>query len=272
MKKLIDIIKFIVIGIIQGLTEIFPISSSGHLAIAYDLLKIDSTNQLDITIYLHLASSIALCLFFKNQILQMIKGFFNFVFLKKKEYKEDFNLAIYLVLASIPICIVGFFLKPLVENFFTNLIFVACGFILTSFILFISSKLKENKESKYTFKNTFITGCIQCFSIFPGISRSGITLFGSKVTKLESKKGKEFTFLLLIPISLGSTILSIFDCNFASQFAKNTIYLYFIAMCTAFVATHIALKLFLKEKNTINYKYYALYLLFLGIFSLIYYL
>ncbi len=272
MKKIMDIIQYIIIGILQGISEILPISSSGHLAIAYDILKIDTINQLDITIYLHLASSIALCLFFKKQICQIIKGFFSFLFLKKKEYKEDFKLGMYLIFASIPICIVGFFLKPLVEQFFTNLVYVSCGFIITSFILLLSSLIKNNTDSKYRFKNTFITGLVQCLSVFPGISRSGTTLFGSKIAKLETNKGKEFTFLLLIPISIGSTFLSFLDCNFEAQFKNNTIYLYAISMLFAFIATYLSLKFFFKKADTLNYKYYIIYLFFLGCFSLIYYL
>lgn len=272
MTNFFEIIKFIIIGIVQGITEILPISSSGHLAITYDLLKINTTNQLDITIYLHLASSIALLIFFKDTLIKLIKGTCLYIFKKDKSYFNDFKLMLFLILSSIPVAIVGFILKPIVESFFQNIVFVSIGFLITAIVLLIISKMKTDSTNNYTFKNTFITGLIQCASIFPGISRSGITLFGSKVAKMNQKKGKEYTFLLLIPISFGSSLLAIFDTDFSTQIANNTIYLYLLAMIVAFIFTFLSLKYFFNSDLTKSYKKYVFYLLFLGLFTLIMYI
>jgi hypothetical protein len=118
---------------------------------------------------------------------------------------------------------------------FSNIIFVSIGFLITSITLLILKKI-HNKSNDYNLKNTLLVGAFQCLSVFPGISRSGITMLGSKASKLDLNKGKQFTFLLLIPISIGSSILSLFEdantliftdknekiCDFFGKIPKNT--------------------------------------------------
>lgn len=268
MKRLINIIKFIIIGIIQGVTEIFPVSSSGHLALCYHYFNIGQEIQLDLTIFLHLASSLALIVFFKEKISNLFQGFFKFVFKKNCNYKDDFKLSIYIVVSSIPVMICGFFIKPLIESLLSNMHFISIGFIISAIILIICSSIKEINDSKYNLKNTFITGVFQSLSVFPAISRSGITLFGSKIAKLDKNKSKEFTFLLLIPISIGSSFLSIIDLTKKSfSIFNENIYLYVIALITAYIFTYISLKLFFYKSNKIKLYYFSIYLILLSLLN-----
>ena len=94
MQKIITLLKYIFIGIVQGISEILPISSSGHLAILYNIFNIQESEQLNLTVFLHLASSIALCIYFKNEIIELIKGSFDYLFLKQKNNKSYFLLSI----------------------------------------------------------------------------------------------------------------------------------------------------------------------------------
>lgn len=262
LNRLIEVFKYILIGIIQGVSEIFPISSSGHLSIAYIFLNISNQQQLNLTIFLHFASSLALCIYFRKIISRMIKGFFQFVFKHNKSFHDDFMLTIYLLIASIPAVIVGTLIKPLVEQSLNNILIICINFSITGLILLFSSQIRNNNCKTYTFKNTIITGVFQCLAMFPGISRSGITLFGSKVAKLNEEKGKEFTFLLLLPISIGSTIMSIFDI---SKYEINSmqIYLYIISFLISFVFTLFSLKIFNKITKIKPY-YYSIYLFVLS--------
>ena len=269
LKQIIDIITFIIIGIIQGITEIFPVSSSGHLALCYYYFNVSNEIQLDLTIFLHLASSIALFIFFKNKILELIKGTFLYLFKKDKTQKENFMLVIYILIASIPITIVGFFIKPLIENLLSNIKFILIGFMITAILLLVNSFIKEQNKSSYDFKNTLITGLIQCFSVFPAISRSGVTLLGSKIAKLDHQKGKEFTFLLLIPISFGSSLLSIFDVIDNKIAINENIFLYLISMIVAFVFTLISLRLFFYKSKKIKIYVYSIYLILLSLINII---
>ena len=208
MEKIINLIKYIIIGIIQGISEILPISSSAHLAITYKLLSINNQNQFDLTIFLHFASCLALCIFFKDELIDMIVGFIKYVLKKDKTCKDSFMLFVYLIIATIPSVIVGLLIKPLVEDSFNNFILIGINLFITGLILLTFSMFKKNTNNTYNFKNTFVVGLFQCLAMFPGISRSGITILGSKVSRLNNKLGKQFSFLLLIPISFGSFIFS----------------------------------------------------------------
>ena len=271
IKKIINIIKYIIIGIVQGVSEILPISSSGHLSLTYELLNISKGNQLDITIYLHFASSLALCLFFKNKIKDIIKGCFSYIFKNDKSQIYSFKLFIYLVIATLPAATVGFFLDEFIEKYFNNSLFLSICFFITSIILLISSKLKSYTHSHYTFKNTIVVGLFQCLAIVPGISRSGTTMFAGKLSKLDSNKQKEFSFLLLIPISLGAFILSLTKPHNAFINFSEYSYLYLISMIISFVFTFLSLKMLMKKANEIPYIYFSIYLLILSVIILFFY-
>lgn len=271
VDKVIEIIKYIIIGIVQGISEILPISSSGHLSLTYKLLDISKSNQLDITIYLHFASSIALCLFFKDKIKDIIRGCYLYIFKKDKSQINSFKLLIYLILATIPAAITGLLFDEFIEANFNNSLALAICFFITSIILLISSRLKKYTNSTYTFKNTIVVGLFQCLAIFPGISRSGTTMFAANLSKLDSNKQKEFSFLLLIPISLGAFILSLIK-SYDTIFCFNeSSYLYLISMIVSFILTFLSLKILMKKIKNIPYVYFSIYLLILSVIILFFY-
>ena len=264
MEKIINLIKYIIIGIIQGISEILPISSSAHLAITYKLLNINNQNQFDLTIFLHFASCLALCIFFKDELIDMIVGFIKYVLKKDKTCKDSFMLFVYLIIATIPSVIVGLLIKPLVENSFNNFILIGINLFITGLILLTFLFFKKNTNNTYNFKNTFVVGLFQCLAMFPGISRSGITLFGSKISRLNNKLGKQFSFLLLIPISFGSFILSLLDLS-SYTFDVSNFYLYVISMIVTFIFTLLSLRLFFTKSHKVPYHYYSIYLFFLSL-------
>ena len=268
MNRIIEIIKYIIIGIIQGISEIFPISSSGHLALTYTLLNINNTDQLNLTIFLHFASTLALLFFFKDKIKMIIKDFFLFVFKKDRKYKDNFMLVIYLFISCIPIGIAGLFLKPIIEAFFNSLLYISLGFLLTGILLTIFNRLTYKNEN-LSYKNTMLSSVIQCICIFPGVSRSGTTLLSLKLFKIKEEKAKQFTFLLLIPISLASLFLSFFDDNIFYIFNSDNIFLYSISMIITFFVTFMSLKLFFYKNFKI--KYFILYMFIISFLTFLLY-
>lgn len=266
MQEIINILKFIIIGIVQGITEILPLSSSGHLAIVYKILNIDVKNQLDLTIYLHFASSIALLLYFKKDILILIKEFFNYLFKKKKESFGSFKMVIYLIIASIPAGICGIFISSFIEETFNNVNIIAINFTITAIVLIIKNNINIKKQLDYNFKNTFIIGVFQSLAIFPGISRSGITLFGGKISKLNDEYAKKFSFYLLIIISFGSSFLSLLKNKII---INNETILYIIAMLVASLFTYLSLKLFFSKKTNKS-KLFPIYLLIISFLILLF--
>ena len=265
MEKVIEIIKYIIIGIVQGISEIFPISSSGHLSLVYFAFNINEFEKLNLTIFVHLASCLALCVFYKKEIKELIIDFFSYLKNKDISKKDNYNFLLYLVIATIPSVIVGLFLKPIIEKSFNDIKFIVIGFILTSILLLYNPN--KNLISHYTFKNTFITGLFQSFALLPGLSRSGTTLFGSKIAKLNNVNGKKLTMFLLIPISIGSTILSFFDIN---NFNSTYLFLYTISFIVTFLITLISLKLFVNKFTNKHNKFFSMYLMALSLLILIF--
>lgn len=263
--SLIELLKYLFLGIIQGIAEILPISSSGHLAVAQYLMAVNYDNEALFAIFVHFASLLALLIYFRELIIRVIVNFFTYLTSKdiaeKQKAKPDFMLAIYLVVASIPVAFIGLFFEDMVTDLFGQLLFIGIGFLITALtLLFVGLFSKHRVNSTYTFKNTIITGLFQCIGILPGISRSGITMSGGRIAGLDNQKSKEFAFLLFIPVAAGSFILSLTDISVALSSGAELFIYYGVAMVAAFVFTYLALVFIFKKFSIKAYKYFAIYM------------
>ena len=267
MERFIEILKYIFLGFLQGISEILPISSSGHLMVAQHLLKVNESAIATFTIFLHFASLLALLIFFRKLIYRIISGSFQYLFYKNKDRKDDFLLLLYIIIASIPIGVIGILFQDSIESLFSNLLFVGFSFLFTAFVLFIISFLKEGNKEKVDLKAAIYTGFAQLIGIFPGVSRSGMTLSGAKCASLKQEKAKEFAFLLFIPAALGSFIFSLDDAKYLFQDSQMVI-LSMIAMIVAFIFTLLSLTFIFKKFNNKHYRYFAIYLVFIGVFTI----
>jgi len=265
---IIDIIKYFVLGLVQGIAEILPISSSGHLVLLQQLLSVNPENEASFAIFVHFASLLALVIFFRTIIWQIIKGFVLFIFKKAKEHKQDFWMGIYIIVASIPAALVGFLLEDQLDAIFSNLMIVGLGFLFTATILFLWPKFGKKTTEKLTMKTAIITGLFQAIGIIPGVSRSGITITGAKISGLEEKSAKQFAFLLFVPIALGSFVISLFDINTLANIQGVTLRYYLIAMVSAFMFTLLALLFIFKKFQFKHAKYFGIYLVVIGLFTL----
>lgn len=266
--NIIDIIKYFILGLVQGIAEILPISSSGHLALLQQLLAVNPDNEAGFAIFVHFASLVALVIFFRAIIWQIIKGFVLFVFKKAPEHKQDFWLGVYIIVASIPAALVGFLLEERIDAIFNNLLVIGLGFLFTATILFLWPKFGKKNTDKLTMKHAMITGLFQAIGIIPGVSRSGITITGAKISGLEEKSAKQFAFLLFVPIALGSFVISMFDISTLSNIQGATLGYYLIAMATAFIFTLLALLFIFKKFQFKHAKYFGIYLVVIGLFTL----
>lgn len=271
MDRLLELIKYIFVGILQGISEILPISSSGHLIVFQDIFNINTNNSVTFTILLHFASLCALLIYFRKTLIDLIKGTFLFVFKKDNQQKEKFLLMLYIIIASVPVGIIGILFEDKIESVFSNLLFVGINFIFTSALLFVISNIKNKNEHNVTLKSAIITGLFQVISIFPGISRSGATISGARISGLEENKAKNFSFLLFIPVALGSFIFSLDDASKMLLESKNTLILSVISMCFTFVFTYLSLLFVLKKFTNKHYKYFSLYLFLLGLATIFYF-
>ena len=202
-----DYLESIVLGLVQGLTEFLPISSSGHLEISKVILGNDLSNKesLLFTIVLHTATAFSTIFFFRKDLWEIFNGLFE----KKQNVSHNFSISI--IISMIPAVFVGLFLEETINSMFDgNLILVGSMLYITALLLFISDFLKL-KRNEINFKNSFIIGLVQAVAILPGISRSGATIASAVIMGIDREKAARFSFIMVIPLILGSMVKSILD-------------------------------------------------------------
>ncbi|MAG07218.1 UDP-diphosphatase [Candidatus Pacearchaeota archaeon] len=211
----------ILYAIIQAATEFLPISSSGHLALMSNIL--DTPNLFLITT-LHLASLLAVIIFTRKEI-------YNIITLKEKK------LALYLIIATIPAVIFGLFFKDLIEQTFSSLLVIGIAFIFTGTILFLTRF--ANRLQPLNAKNALIIGLFQIVALFPGISRSGMTISSALFAGIPKDKATKFSFLLFIPLAIGAGILEIGDAYFSTTLAIAFVICFILSLIFLQALTHI---------------------------------
>ena len=187
--------NIIILSIVQGIFEWFPVSSSGHLFLFHKILGMKPDINLDV--FLHFPSLFAILIFFRRRILNILKGFFSF-----NPCDENFKIGIYIISASIITGIIGFLIKD--KDFLENKITVSTGFLITTILLFLSGK---NGVKKIDFKSSIIIGFFQGLALLPGISRSGATMSIAKIYGINNEEAFNFSFLLAIPAIIGAILL-----------------------------------------------------------------
>lgn len=198
-------IEALVLGIIQGLTEFLPVSSSGHLEIGAVLLGAQSSENLLFAVVVHAATALSTIVVFRKDILEILKGLLEF------KWNDSWQFAIKIIVSMIPVGIVGVFFEDQVSAFFTgNLLLVGSMLLVTSALLFFTHFAK-NASGEVTLPKAIVIGLAQAVAILPGISRSGATISTALLLGVEKSKATRFSFLMvLIPI-LGASLLKMLD-------------------------------------------------------------
>ena len=191
-----NIFYIIFAAIIQGLTEFLPISSSGHLIILKEIFQIN-INNLDFEILLHLGTVFSIIFYYRKDIIQL-----GHEFIKNKNQYFYF-----IIIGCLPIAFIGLLIKDIIYIYFNNILFLPYTFIVSSIFLFLTRYF--NKSNNITFKIAFIVGLFQIFALFPGISRSGITIASLLILGVNQKDAIRFSFLMAIPLILGASLLEI---------------------------------------------------------------
>lgn len=275
MSYIIELIKYIILGIIQGITEIFPVSSSGHLVLFSTIFmggeNIDETLTLFLMIT-NMGSFLALLLFYFEDVKSLIIDGWQFVFNSSKrkdlETRNSFFYALKLVIAIIPIGIAGFFIKDALP---TNLLSVGISLCITATLLFIIFMLRNAKFNRIIdYKSATVIGLFQMFAVFPGVSRSGITLVGGLSQKIEIKKVMRFSFLSYLLVSIPVSLLGIVD----AINNPGTIHIpgFVLAFIFSFIFSLLTIKVMHKYVTVKNLIYFAVYALIVGLTSITLYI
>ncbi|OED58656.1 undecaprenyl-diphosphate phosphatase [Acholeplasma laidlawii] len=275
MDYIIELIKYIILGIIQGVTEIFPVSSSGHLVLFSNLFLGGEDINATLTLFLmitNMGSFLALLIYYFKDVKVLVVDSFNFVFNKEKRkeivVQENFNYALKLIIAIVPIGIAGLLIKDYLP---TNLLSIGITLIITSLLLFLVFLLRNKKFSNdITFKNAGVIGLIQMFAVFPGISRSGITLVGGLSQKIDIKKVMRFSFLCYLLISIPVSGLGLYDA--IKNPGKIDIPGFSLAFIFSFIFSLLTIKIMHKYVTVKNLIWFSLYALTVGLVSITLYI
>ena len=255
-------IDAIILGVIQGLTEFLPVSSSGHLEITRELLN---TNQLPsdnllMTSVLHFATALSTILVFRKDIYDLIKGLFD------KENKTSKSYIIKVLIAIVPAGLVGFLLSDEIEFLFSgNMILVGIMLIITGTLLFLT-KILKTKNFKISSIHALIIGLSQAFAVIPGISRSGATICTSLFLGNNKSEAAKFSFLIVIPVIFGAILKDVLSGDIFDNEIKISILI--IGFISSFLTGVLACKLMLKIVANNNLIYFSFYCFILGIISI----
>jgi undecaprenyl-diphosphatase len=252
------ILQAIILGLIQGLTEFLPVSSSGHLALAQYFLKISEV-PIVFDVMVHLATLLAIIIFFKTEISKLF-----WETLKSRSLSQIPNVVKQIVIASIPAIIVGLILNDYIDQIFGAVKFFSIGFLITSLLLFWANKSKIGKKTLEQIKpkHSLLIGLFQALAILPSISRSGATITGALLTQTKAKDAFTFSFLLAIPAIMGAFVLQIPKLV---SVPVSQLPAYFIGFLLAFISGFWALKIFKKFLLNKKLNVFAIYCLTLAL-------
>lgn len=251
-----------ILGLVQGLTEFLPVSSSGHLVIFRELLGAEAPSDLVFEITVHVATALATIVVFRKQILDLLQGLFKF------KYNQQTDFIAKLVVTMIPVAIVGFFFKDKVEELFSSLLVVGCALMVTALLLFLSDRVKARKEGKeITFGQALVMGLGQAVAVIPGLSRSGTTISAGLLSGASRNKVAEFSFLMVLVPILGEAFLDLVGGDLAaSSISIAPLLLGFLA---AFFSGLFACKAMIALVKKAGLKWFALYCAILGLIVII---
>ena len=273
MVIIMDYLIYIVLGILQGFTEPLPISSSGHIFLFKNIFNTNMFHDLNFEIIANFGSFLAILFIFRKEIIDLVNAFFSFIFNKKKRKftKDKFRYCIYLIISTIPVGILGFLLKDVVEDKLQNIKFLGFTFLLTALMLFLIRNKNGTKEDKdITLKDAIVIGLIQMITIMPGISRSGTVLVACLICGLSRKAALKYTFILYFPISVATMLLGVSDLIEAGNLASLAIP-YLSGMIASLVVTYFTYNWLSELVKKGKLWKFSIYCICLAIFIFIYF-
>lgn len=230
-------IENIILGMVQGLTEFLPISSSGHLAIFTAVFN--NTPDVGYFAFLHLATFLAVFIFVKNEIFNILKGIY-------KKDREYLGLSLKLVVSTIPAVIVGLFFDEFIESVFSSTYLIGIFLGVTGILMLMSDKLNKNMKTikKIPYLDALIIGLFQAFSVLPGISRSGSTLFAALFLGMKKEDAVKYSFLMSLPVTFGAGVLELSKTTITSEYILGFI----LAFLTGLLGLYLVKRMVISGK------------------------
>ena len=265
------LLEAIILGIVQGLTEFLPVSSSGHLVIGEFLLKV-KFDDISFEVFLHLGTFFSVVVVFRRNIWSMAKA----VWLKVRSVltggsatsgSEDLHLAWMIVVGSLPAGAAGLLFKSYVEASFSSVLLVSIMLLFTGTALFLTSFFKAGRV-RLRWSDALLVGLAQALAMLPGISRSGLTISTAIFARVERSRAAEFSFLLSLPAILGASLVELREVSGHAN-PGGDLAVYFVGAATAFGVGYVAIKFLLNVIRKGKFQYFAYYCFAVGLLFLI---
>ena len=254
-----QIYQSIILGIVQGLTEMLPISSSAHLTIIPWIFNWNIPESFDVA--LHFGTLLAIGIYFFKDWIELIKGGYKYAV--KKEKTVQGRMFWYIVLATIPGGCIGFLLDHFLEDALKEPLIISLALIIMGIVLYLVDKNSKSKVKyeQMTLKQTFLIGLSQALAFIPGVSRSGVTMTTARMMGIERKSAAKYSFMLSAPIVLGATIFKFKDFEFNLPFVLGVI--------ASFIVGIMVIRFLLQYLHKKSFKAFAIYRIIFGILIII---
>jgi undecaprenyl-diphosphatase len=254
----------LILGLIQGLTEFLPVSSSGHLEIGKVLLNIDVKENLFFTVLVHFATVLSTITVFHKDIRQLLAGLFQF------KWNEETRYIAKILLSMLPVLVVGLLFREEVESLFTGNLVLVGGALIVTALLLISTQLVKPGTKKIPFLDALIMGIAQAVATIPGISRSGATISTGLLLKNGRSEVAQFSFLMVLLPIIGAALLDIFSFSSSPSEAGIATSSLVIGFLAAFISGYLACRWMINLIKKGNLYWFAIYCAVIGIISIIF--
>lgn len=253
-----SLLASIVLGIIQGLTEFLPVSSSGHLELAKAIFGDQSTPQesMIMTVFLHGATALSTILVFRKEVAEIFRGLFQF------KWNEEAQFSVKIIISMIPAALVGLLFEDALETLFTGQILLVGLMLLVTGALLLLADQAKNTDKKVSYSHALIIGISQAIAILPGISRSGATISTSVLLGIDRSRAARFSFLMVVPLILGKMAKDLLggDVTLSGENFLNLA----AGFIAAFVTGWIACKLMIALVKAAKLWYFSVYCFIVG--------
>lgn len=259
-----EVVDAIFLGIVQGLTEFLPVSSSGHLEIAKAILGDTSVPEesLMVTVVLHFATALSTILVFRKDVAEIFRGLFAF------KWNDEFKFSLKIIISMIPAAVIGVLFEEELETFFGGaLTFVGFMLIITALLLWLADKAKSTGKA-VSYKDAFVIGVSQAIAILPGISRSGATISTSVLLGNDKAKAARFSFLMVVPLILGKIAKDLLSGDLTGTTIEPLPLL--AGFAAAFIAGFAACTWMIALVRKSKLSYFAIYCFLVGVIAITY--
>lgn len=268
------ILEAAILGLIQGLTEFLPVSSSGHLVLGQYLLNVKTSSDITFEVFVHFGTFLSVVVVFWKDVVGIVKAFVQaFVpFRLNKAYyqeHEHFRLAVAILISSIPAAFVGLQFEDSIAEAFADPKLVSVMLVITGLILFLTGLAKPVEGKRVGIISSFLIGCAQALAIIPGISRSGSTISAALYLKVEPYYAARFSFLMSLPVIAGATLLKTKDLVMNGGASESVLAL-LVGLIVSFCSGYFAIKWLLKIIERGKIRWFSAYCLAVGILGILF--